>query len=111
LVGLTLGATSAAAPALEEPGATTATTRVLVKDNFFEPRSLSVRRGARVTWMWRGKNAHNVTFTKVPRGASKRGADTRRRGRFTRSFGKPGLYKYVCTNHYGQRGSIEVEAP
>ena len=83
--------------------------RVFVRDNFFDARSLRILSGTKVTWIWRGENSHNVTFTKVPRGASKRGADTQRRGRFTRSFGKPGLYKYVCTVHYGQRGSVDVE--
>jgi plastocyanin len=82
--------------------------RVTVKDNFFEPRSVDIHRGGRVTWVWRGENEHNLTFTKVPKGASKRGADARRRGHFTRVFRKRGVYKYVCTLHAGMRGSVEV---
>jgi plastocyanin len=82
--------------------------RVAVEDNFFEPRSLSVPKGAAVTWYWKGDNFHNVTFTKVPRGTSRRSADTRRRGRFRRSFQKRGVYRYICTLQYGMTGTIYV---
>src|SRR5437867_4209092 len=61
------------------------TKKVIVKDNFFDPRSLTIRPGTRVKWVWRGENPHNVTFVKVPRGASKRGADSRKDGHFTRT--------------------------
>ena len=83
--------------------------RVAIRDNFFDPRSVSIEEGDKVTWSWRGDNSHNVTFTKVPRGASKRSADTRDEGRWARSFRKRGLYKYICTIHAGQRGSVHVE--
>jgi plastocyanin len=105
-LGLTLG--PAVTPADEE--ATQALRkRVLVKDNFFEPRSVNIHRGDRVTWIWRGENAHNVTFVKVPKGAGKRGAETRVTGRWTRRFRKRGLYKYICTIHAGMRGTIDVD--
>jgi plastocyanin len=83
--------------------------RVLVKDNFFAPRSVKLETGEVVRWAWRGENRHNVTFTKVPAGASKRGAATRRDGRWQRSFRKPGQYKYVCTLFDGMKGTITVE--
>jgi plastocyanin len=85
--------------------------RVAIRDNFFDPRSVSIEEDDKVTWSWRGDNSHNVTFTKVPKTASKNGADTRREGRWSRRFRKRGLYKYVCTIHSGQRGSIEVVRP
>jgi plastocyanin len=99
----------AAVPALGDGEASkVATKRVVVMDNFFEPRSVNIRRGDRVVWVWKGDNSHNVTFTKVPRSTSKKGADTRREGRWSRRFRKRGFYKYICTIHSGQRGSIEV---
>jgi plastocyanin len=104
-----LGGVLAAPTPGEEMASDTATKRVAVRDNFFDPRSVSIRRGDRVTWVWRGENSHNVTFVKVPRGASDHGADTRRSGRYTRSFRRRGLYKFVCTIHYGQRGTIDVK--
>ena len=85
---------------------TTAAKRVAVKDNRFSPRSVSVSRGGKVTWVWRGDNSHNVTFRKVPRGGGKRGAETKSSGRFTRSFKKRGTYRYVCTIHEGMKGSV-----
>jgi plastocyanin len=99
----------AAAPALGDLEVSeTVTKRIVVMDNFFEPRSINIRKGEKVVWVWKGDNPHNITFTKVPRTASKKGADTRRAGRWSRRFKKRGFYKYVCTIHSGQRGSIEV---
>jgi plastocyanin len=85
--------------------------RVSVRDDSFSPRSITVKRGGKVTWTWRGVNEHNVTFTKVPKGARKNGAGLRARGSsFTRSFTKRGTYRYICTVHvaFGMRGSVIV---
>jgi plastocyanin len=114
-VAATLGGVLAAAPALgsaETPAASNAVVKkVIVMDNFFEPRYLEIHRGERVVWVWKGDNSHNITFTKVPKLASRKGAGTRRDGRWSRKFKRRGLYKYVCTIHSGQRGSIEVLRP
>ena len=93
----------------DEVASDAARKHVAIMDNFFDPRSLSIEKDDKVTWVWRGDNSHNVTFTKVPRGASKRSADTRDEGRWARSFRRRGLYRYICTVHAGQRGSINVE--
>lgn len=87
---------------------TAAAKKVAVKDDRFVPKSTTVSKGGRVTWLWRGQNDHTVTFTKVPRGASKRGAGERSSGRFTRSFSKRGTYRYVCTIHAGMKGVVTV---
>ena len=73
--------------------------RVGVRDNSFTPKTTRVAVGGKVTWTWKGVGDHNVTFRKVPGGASKRGARTRSSGSFTRSFTKKGTYRYVCTIH------------
>ena len=106
MLGLALGAV--ATPA-DNQVSQAARKRVAVKDNFFEPRSVNIHKGDRVTWVWRGENPHNVTFVKVPKGAGKRGAETRTTGRWSRTFRKRGLYKYVCTIHAGMRGTIDVD--
>jgi plastocyanin len=85
--------------------------RVLVKDNFFSPRSLTIKPAETVKWSWRGDNRHNVVFTKVPKGASRRSSKTRREGGWMRSFHKEGQYKYVCTLFAGMRGSVTVKPP
>jgi len=84
--------------------------RVLVKDNYFEPRSVEVLEGGVVTWKWRGQNRHNVRFTKVPAGASRKGARTRDEGRWRRTFKREGVYRDVCRLWSGMRGSVSVRA-
>jgi plastocyanin len=108
VVALALSLGASATPADQQPPQTQRK-RVVIRDNFFEPRSVNIHKGDRVTWVWRGENAHNVTFVKVPKGARKRSADTRDTGRFTRAFRKRGLYKYICTIHAGMRGTIDVD--
>ena len=82
--------------------------RVLVKDNYFEPRSVELVEGGHAGWKWKGKNRHNVRFTKVPRGASRKGAKSRTTGYWKRSFRRPGTYRYVCRHWAGMRGTITV---
>jgi plastocyanin len=84
--------------------------RVLVKDNYFQPRSAAVLEGGRVYWKWRGVNRHNVRFTKVPKGASRKGTRARRQGRWKRTFRRPGVYRYHCRLWAGMRGTVNVAA-
>jgi plastocyanin len=88
-----------------------ATVKVRVQDNFFDPRSVGVAQGGRVAFVWKGSNRHNVRFTKVPPGASRRGSRTKTHGHWSRSLSKPGLYRYVCTLFSGMRGTITVKPP
>src|SRR2546427_10034832 len=69
--------------------------RINVEDNFFDPRSTGVLQNGRATWFWKGTNRHNIVFTKVPQGASRKGARVRTDGRWKRTFNVPGLYRYV----------------
>jgi plastocyanin len=84
--------------------------RVLVRDNYFEPRSIEVQEGGHVGWKWRGENRHSIRFTKVPAGASRRGAKSRTEGYWKRSFRRPGVYRYVCRHWAGMRGTITVRS-
>jgi plastocyanin len=84
--------------------------KVLVRDNFFDPRSTQVLEGGRVTWSWRDMNRHNVSFTKVPAGASRKGSKTLSHGRWKRTFRKPGVYRYVCRLWAGMRGTVTVRS-
>ena len=105
-------------PVIARPGGGPAATaagqkhaKVRVMDNFFDPRSAGVAQDEKVTFVWKGTNRHNVRFTKVPQGASRKGSRTKRDGRWSRRFSKPGLYRYVCTLFSGMRGTITVKAP
>jgi plastocyanin len=82
--------------------------RVLVKDNYFEPRSTEVLEGGQVLWKWRGENRHNIRFTKVPEGAARKGASLRSEGKWKRKFHRPGVYRYVCKVWSGMRGTVTV---
>ncbi len=67
-----LAAALASAPALGADSRPQAPDeRIAVKDNFFSARSVTVHEGDVVRWVWHGDNRHNVTFKKVPAGASK----------------------------------------
>lgn len=84
------------------------TTEMVVKmvDNRFEPGTLTVPVGTRVTWFNRGINAHTSTGIDIvwdsPSILSGR--------RFSFTFAKPGTYRYLCRQHLlnGMIGTIEV---
>lgn len=99
----------AVAPASAGGGHPKPDARVLVEDNFFSARSVTIAPGEVVRWVWRGSNRHNIVFKHVPRGAKRKGARARRKGRWQRAFRDPGTYRYVCTLFSGMRGSIMVE--
>jgi plastocyanin len=90
---------------------TASTKRVSVKDNFFSPRKLTVRRGSKVTWVWRGALGHTVTFRKLPSGAGRiKGTGVLHKGaRFSHTFRTHGTYRYVCRIHAGMSGSVVVK--
>jgi plastocyanin len=82
--------------------------RVLVHDNYFEPRSVEILDEGQVHWRWRGENRHSIRFTKVPARAGRKGAGLRAKGKWKRKFHKPGVYRYVCTQWSGMRGTVTV---
>ena len=61
-----------------------------------------------MTWRWRGENRHSIRFTKVPKGAARKGATIRAKGKWHRTFHRPGVYRYVCKVWSGMRGSVSV---
>ena len=78
---------------------------VEVIDNDFTPRTLTVNKGATVTWKFTGEIPHNVTDD---RGAF--ASDTLGHGsEFTRTFDAPGIFYYYCTIHHGMLGTLTVK--
>jgi len=109
---LGVGAPSAAG-ATAAPTQTSGTAKVKVGDNFFEPETLEITAGTKVTWKNEGKVLHNVR--PVKKGA-KWGTTSLTRGKsYSHTFKKPGKYVYYCSFHGsptgGQRGTIVVSAP
>jgi len=77
-------------------------TTVSVKDNFFSPKRVTLGKGGSVTWKWKGRAAHNVTFRTVH-------STTKSRGSFTLKFNRKGTFAYRCTIHPGMTGTITVK--
>ena len=81
---------------------------VLVHDDHFHPASLTVARGAVVTWRWVGENQHDLRFRRsrgLPRVAASRARTT---GSVRRTFRKRGKYRHLCTLHAGMTGRVRV---
>ena len=91
ILALGVAGGAAAVPAL---GGTTV--RVLVKDDFFKPKSLAIAKGTTVRWVWRGDSLHNVSVAKGPKTFRSR---NRRKGDYTHTFKRAGTYRIVCTIH------------
>jgi plastocyanin len=109
LVRLALLASLAAAFACSDSTSPSTGNVVKVKDNFFDPATLTVAVGQKVTWQWAGSNPHNVTWvTSSGTGNSA----TQTSGTYDRDFSAAGTYDYYCTIHgtptSGMRGSIVV---
>jgi plastocyanin len=87
----------------------------------FEPKELEVSVGEKVTWRNAGKVAHTVTADKskaadpalvsVPAGTNGWDSGFVGEGKsFSRTFRKPGAYRYICIPHEGAGmvGSVVV---
>jgi plastocyanin len=87
----------------------------------FEPKRIEVAAGEKVTWKNAGKVAHTVTADKskaadsslvsVPAGTKEWDSGFVAEGEsFSRTFRKPGTYRYICIPHEGAGmvGSVVV---
>jgi plastocyanin len=90
-----------AVSALASPSA-----QVRVGDSFFAAKRLTISRGTRVTWTWRGVLNHNVT---VRSGPSRFRSRTQAAGSFTHVFGQPGTYSLYCTIHKFMKMTVVVQ--
>ena len=92
--------TTIAAAAVAAVPALAATKTVKVGDNYFVRSSgtptVTVKRGTKVTWVWRGVAPHNVTVTKGPK---KFKSKTITKGTYSATPHTPGKYLVVCTIH------------
>lgn len=79
---------------------------VEVVDYDFEPNTLTIGRGAAVTWRFTGRGPHTVTAddASFDSGRREQGAT------FTRAFAEPGTYEYKCEIHPSMTGTIEVSS-
>lgn len=75
---------------------------VIVDDNTFSPKAITVGVGDTVTWRFEGKSAHNVTGDDFA-------SDLMKDGTFEETFDEAGEFDYVCTVHPGMKGSVSVD--
>jgi plastocyanin len=82
-----------------------ATKSVAVKDDKFAPKSLTVKRGTTLKFVWRGKHPHNVV---VASGPKKFRSKTQTKGTFKAKLTKKGTYRIHCEIHPGM--NLKVRA-
>lgn len=70
--------------------------RVNVRDLSFSKPNLSVKRGAKITWEFKGPSLHDVTIASGPRGFS---SPHRDQGSYARTLGTSGTYRLFCSLH------------
>jgi len=97
----------AAAAAFVVPALAASSKTVKVVDTAFNPKTLTVKKGTKVTWKWTGALPHNVT---VVSGPTKFHSATQTTGTFAQTLKKPGTYQIVCTIHkaLGMKMTIKV---
>ncbi len=71
--------------------------KIGVDDRFFEKPNVVVKRGARLNWIFKGSELHNLTLANGPVGIGSPNLDADRR--YSRSFGRNGTYNMFCALH------------
>ena len=80
--------------------------KIEIKDFAFNPKTLTVKSGEKVTWINRDEEPH--TIVSVEKQFKKSSAlDTDQE--FTITAGAPGTYSYFCSVHPKMTGTIVVE--
>jgi len=87
-------AAAAGVAALPSQGATPTPKQVAVKDDFFSPKKLTIGKGTKVVWTWRGKRKHNVSEAN---GKFKSG--NKKTGTYSHTFKSKGTFLLFCTRH------------
>ncbi|MEO6857032.1 MAG: plastocyanin/azurin family copper-binding protein [Solirubrobacteraceae bacterium] len=82
-----------------------ATKTVAVKDSYFSVKTLTVKKGTKVTWHWAGSLYHNV---KVKSGPVKFHSHTQYYGNYSHTFLRAGTYKLYCTLHPSMKMTVIV---
>jgi len=87
-------------------GATGKQNRIEIKDFAFNPKTITVKAGEKITWINRDEEPHTVVS--VEKQFKKSTAlDTDQE--FTITAGTPGTYTYYCSVHPKMTGTIVVE--
>lgn len=83
--------------ALVVPGTEAAATRTVKVDDYrFSPAAITVRPNTKVRWVWVGSASHDVESVG---GTNDFGSKIMRKGSYSRTFKKKGLYRIDCSLH------------
>jgi plastocyanin len=104
---LVLAAVVAIAAALAVP-ALAATKSIKIGDDYFVRSGsapvVTVSKGTTVTWVWRGKVAHNLGAT----GPQHFSTSAKVRGSFKHKMTRRGTYRIFCSIHPGMQMTLKV---
>jgi len=110
-VPVAASAAIAAALAMAATPAWAAPATVVVKNHDFNPSPVTVNAGDAVTWDFQ-EGGHNVVSYEGPSSFDSRsgGGKTNSSGtKFTTTLTKPGVYKYLCTEHGSMLAEVDVQ--
>ena len=93
-------------PSGNQKGDGSNTSQVAIIDFAFAPESISVEKGASITWTNRDESAHTATSATGTPFDSK---DLELDQSFSMAFNKPGTYTYKCSIHNYMTGTISVK--
>jgi plastocyanin len=89
--------------------AVASTRNVAVGDNYFVRASgvptVTVDKGTKVRWVWRGKSLHNV---KVAKGPATFGSASQTSGTYVKRVRRAGTYRIICTVHGASDQSMKL---
>jgi plastocyanin len=78
-----------------------------VGDNYFKPAALRIKKGATITWQFKGKIPHTVT--EDPGGEpTVFDSGTKTSGEFAHTFDLVGSFTYHCLIHHVMEGTVIV---
>ena len=78
---------------------------VVVKNNSFSPKSVSVKKGGKVVWKW---TQGGVAHKSPPPTAARLETSSQKGYTFTKAFSKAGTFRYVCTLHSSMKMTVKV---
>jgi plastocyanin len=105
LTGVAVAAAFAAVPVVSALASAPSRT-VTVGNNFFNPRTMTVKKGTRVIWTWHSFGIeHNVAVRSGPVKFHSRNLGS---GSFSRVLSKKGTYHLYCTLHPVMQETITV---
>ena len=98
-------APAAAGELQDQRGSSTQIRYVSMRNNYYSPGSITIRRGTRVRWTNNGTRAHTATKN----GGGWSSPSLQPGQSFSRVFNTKGTIRYHCRFHSGMRGTIVVQ--